>query len=130
MSSRLSDKLQASLTTDKEQDDDFKTDRKRLRTPTTEQKVQIQITLNFFLHYLVTESSLLFGPQSSKRRCLERGVIFIDDDDEEEDLERQGAGAQRTMELNSDPRPDRFQSHPQCCVSAPETHFLLVSLIW
>ncbi|XP_056613657.1 Fanconi anemia group J protein isoform X3 [Triplophysa dalaica] len=78
LSSRLSEKLQASITTDREQDDDFQTDKKRLRTPTTEQK-------------------------SSKRRCLERGVIFIDDDDEEEDLERPGAGAQRTME------------HPQCC---------------
>lgn len=43
LSSRLSEKLQASLSTDKEQDDDFKTDRKRLRTPTTEQKVLIQI---------------------------------------------------------------------------------------
>ncbi|XP_057207305.1 Fanconi anemia group J protein isoform X3 [Triplophysa rosa] len=89
LSSRLSEKLQASVTTDREQDDDFQTDRKRLRAPTTEQK-------------------------SSKRRCLERGVIFIDDD-EEEDLERPGAGAQRTMELNSDARADRYQSHPQCC---------------
>ncbi|KAA0702057.1 Fanconi anemia group J protein [Triplophysa tibetana] len=89
LSSRLSEKLQTSITNDREQDDDFQTDRKRLRTPTTEQK-------------------------SSKRRCLERGVIFIDDD-QEEALERPGAGAQRTMELNSDGRADRYQSHPQCC---------------
>uniref|UniRef100_A0A671MWE3 DNA 5'-3' helicase n=1 Tax=Sinocyclocheilus anshuiensis TaxID=1608454 RepID=A0A671MWE3_9TELE len=64
LSSRLSEKLQASLSNG-EQDDDFKIDRKRIRTPSTEQKVPLQI--------------------KSKQRCLERGVIYIDDDDEEAD---------------------------------------------
>lgn len=66
--SRLSEKLQASLSNG-EQDDDFKIDRKRIRTATTEQKVPLQIasipvtlligllslviTLNFF--FLSTE---------------------------------------------------------------------------
>ncbi|XP_058655243.1 Fanconi anemia group J protein isoform X3 [Onychostoma macrolepis] len=91
LSSRLSEKLQASLSNG-EQDDDFKIDRKRIRTPTTEQK-------------------------SSKRRCLERGVIYIDDDDEEEEhLERPLPGAQSwTMELNSGARADSCPSQPQCC---------------
>ncbi|XP_051719265.1 Fanconi anemia group J protein isoform X2 [Ctenopharyngodon idella] len=91
LSSRLSEKLQASLSNG-EQDDDFKIDRKRIRTPGTEQK-------------------------SSKRRCLERGVIYIDDDDdeEEENLERPVPGTQSwTMELNSGARADGCQSQPQC----------------
>uniref|UniRef100_A0A8C1TEC9 DNA 5'-3' helicase n=1 Tax=Cyprinus carpio TaxID=7962 RepID=A0A8C1TEC9_CYPCA len=89
--SRLSEKIQASLSNG-EQDDDFKIDGKRIRTPGTEQK-------------------------SSKRRCLERGVIYIDDDDEEEEhLERPVPGAQSwTMELNSGARADSCQSQPQCC---------------
>ncbi|XP_051521340.1 Fanconi anemia group J protein isoform X3 [Myxocyprinus asiaticus] len=89
LSSRLSEKLQASLN-DGEQDDDFKTERKRIRTPSTDQK-------------------------SSKRRCFERGVIYIDDDDEE-DLERPVPGAQSwTMELNSGARVDSCQSLQQYC---------------
>ncbi|KTG43915.1 hypothetical protein cypCar_00008416, partial [Cyprinus carpio] len=92
LSSRLSEKLQVSLSNG-EQDDDFKIDRKRIRTPSTEQK-------------------------SSKRRCFERGVIYIDDDDDEEakHLERLVPGAQSwTMELNSGARADSCQSQPQCC---------------
>ncbi|XP_073674191.1 Fanconi anemia group J protein [Garra rufa] len=92
LSSRLSEKLQTSLSNG-EQDDDFKIDRKRIRTPSTEQK-------------------------SSKRRCLERGVIYIDDDDDEEEehLEKPVPGAQSwTMELNSGARADSCQSQPQCC---------------
>ncbi|XP_016084750.1 Fanconi anemia group J protein-like [Sinocyclocheilus grahami] len=90
LSSRLSEKLQASLSNG-EQDDDFKIDRKRIRTPSTEQK-------------------------SSKRRCLERGVIYIDDDEEAAHLERLVPGAQSwTMELNSGARADSCQSQPQCC---------------
>ncbi|KAK2880984.1 hypothetical protein Q8A67_018252 [Cirrhinus molitorella] len=91
LSSRLSEKLQTSLSNG-EKDDDFKIDRKRIRTPSTEQK-------------------------SSKRRCLERGVIYIDDDDEEEEhLERPVPRAQSwTMELNSSARADSCQSQPQCC---------------
>ncbi|XP_048016397.1 Fanconi anemia group J protein isoform X4 [Megalobrama amblycephala] len=89
LSSRLSEKLQASLSNG-EQDDDFKIDRKRIRTPGTEQK-------------------------SSKRRCLERGVIYIDDDEEEENLERPVPGTQSwTMELNSGARADCCQSQPEC----------------
>ncbi|XP_023679165.2 Fanconi anemia group J protein isoform X2 [Paramormyrops kingsleyae] len=55
LASRLSEKLQASLSVDT--DDDFQTDRKRIRPPATDQK-------------------------GRKRRCLEQGVIFIDDDSE------------------------------------------------
>ncbi|XP_067306671.1 Fanconi anemia group J protein isoform X2 [Pseudorasbora parva] len=89
LSSRLSEKIQASLS-NREQDDDFKIDRKRIRTPGTEQK-------------------------GSKRRCLEQGVIYIDDDEEGEDLESLVPGAQRwTMELNSGARADSCQSQPQC----------------
>uniref|UniRef100_A0AAR2IUB1 DNA 5'-3' helicase n=1 Tax=Pygocentrus nattereri TaxID=42514 RepID=A0AAR2IUB1_PYGNA len=64
LSSRLSEKLQASLTTEREQgdDDDFKTDGKRMRAPAVDQK-------------------------SRKRRCLEKGVVYIDDDGDAE-LER------------------------------------------
>ncbi|KAG1951787.1 Fanconi anemia group J protein [Pimephales promelas] len=90
LSSRLSEKLQASLSNG-EQDDDFKMDRKRIRTPGTEQK-------------------------NSKRRCLERGVIYIDDDEEEDDLGRPVPGTQSwTMELNSGAKAASCQSQPQCC---------------
>lgn len=91
LSSRLSEKLQASLTNG-EKDDDFKSDRKRIRTLGTDQKF-------------------------SKRRCLEKGVIYIDDDDEEtENLERPVPGAQSwTMELNNGARADSCQSQLQCC---------------
>ncbi|XP_056127141.1 Fanconi anemia group J protein isoform X1 [Rhinichthys klamathensis goyatoka] len=90
LSSRLSEKLQASLSNG-EQDDDFKMDKKRIRTPGTEQK-------------------------NSKRRCLERGVIYIDDDEEEDDLGRPVPGAQSwTMELKSGAKADSCQSQPQCC---------------
>ncbi|XP_026137780.1 Fanconi anemia group J protein isoform X3 [Carassius auratus] len=92
LSSRLSEKLQASLSNG-EQDDDFKIDRKRIRTPSTEQK-------------------------NIKRRCLERGVIYIDDDDDEEEehLERLVPRAQSwTMELNSGARAESCQSQSQCC---------------
>ncbi|KAL4647191.1 Fanconi anemia group J protein [Arapaima gigas] len=53
LASRLSEKLQASLSA--RADNDFLPDRKRIRTPAVEQK-------------------------GRKKRCLERGVIFIDDD--------------------------------------------------
>lgn len=135
LSSRLSEKLQASLSNG-EQDDDFKIDRKRIRTASTEQKVPLQIasipvTLLIGLLSLVITLSFFSFPQSSKRRFLERGVIYIDDDDEEEEhLERPVPGAQSwTMELNSGARADSGQSQPRCCVSAPQTHFLLLSLI-
>lgn len=136
LSSRLSEKLQASLSNG-EQDDDFKIDRKRIRTPGTEQKVPLPIasipmTLLIGLLSLVVTLRFFFFPQNSKRRCLERGVIYIDDDDEEEDdLGRPVPGAQSwTMELNSGAKAASCQSQPQCCVSAPQTHFLLLSLIW
>ncbi|XP_048857527.1 Fanconi anemia group J protein isoform X2 [Brienomyrus brachyistius] len=57
LASRLSEKLQASFSVDT--DDDFQADRKRIRTPAADQK-------------------------GRKRRCLEQGVIFIDDDSERE----------------------------------------------
>ncbi|KAK7171882.1 hypothetical protein R3I93_004242 [Phoxinus phoxinus] len=90
LSSRLSEKLQSSLSNG-EQDDDFKIDRKRIRTPGAEQK-------------------------NSKRRCLERGVIYIDDDEEEDDMGRPVPRAQSwTMELNSGAKAASCQSQPQCC---------------
>uniref|UniRef100_W5K1X8 DNA 5'-3' helicase n=1 Tax=Astyanax mexicanus TaxID=7994 RepID=W5K1X8_ASTMX len=64
LSSRLSEKLQASCAANKEEeneeeDGDFRSDRKRIRTPAADQK------------------------QSRKRRCLEKGVVYIDDEDED-----------------------------------------------
>uniref|UniRef100_A0A8C7G682 DNA 5'-3' helicase n=1 Tax=Oncorhynchus kisutch TaxID=8019 RepID=A0A8C7G682_ONCKI len=71
LASRLSDKLQTSLTSE---DDDFQPDRKRIRTPAMEQK-------------------------GRKRRCLEPGVVFIDDEPEGE---RPVPGAQTwTVELST-----------------------------
>ncbi|XP_068601664.1 Fanconi anemia group J protein [Brachionichthys hirsutus] len=58
LASRLSDKLQASRGSDREADDDFQPDRKRIRS--VEQ-------------------------QSRKRQRLEKGVVFLNDDDDEDD---------------------------------------------
>lgn len=72
IASRLSEKFQASLSGDREKDDDFQPDRKRIRT--AEHK-------------------------SRKRQRLEQGVIFIDDDPE---LENEPSGYQSwTTETNS-----------------------------
>ncbi|XP_046892366.1 Fanconi anemia group J protein [Hypomesus transpacificus] len=57
LASRLSEKMQSSS----DKDDDFQPDRKRIRTPLVDQK-------------------------GRKRRCLEKGVVFIDDEPEEERL--------------------------------------------
>ncbi|XP_027136219.1 Fanconi anemia group J protein isoform X3 [Larimichthys crocea] len=57
IASRLSEKFQASLRSDHEKDDDFQTDRKRIRTA---------------------------EHTSRKRQRLEQGVIFIDDEPEQE----------------------------------------------
>ncbi|KAM3875393.1 Fanconi anemia group J protein [Diretmus argenteus] len=66
LASRLSEKFQSSLIFDGgKEDDDFQPDRKRIRT--------------------VTEN------KGSKRRCLEKGVVFLDDEPEEEEEERRPA---------------------------------------
>uniref|UniRef100_A0AAR2JJB0 DNA 5'-3' helicase n=1 Tax=Pygocentrus nattereri TaxID=42514 RepID=A0AAR2JJB0_PYGNA len=91
LSSRLSEKLQASLTTEREQgdDDDFKTDGKRMRAPAVDQK-------------------------SRKRRCLEKGVVYIDDDGDAE-LERPVAGAQSwTVELGTQARAEGSLPPTEC----------------
>ncbi|XP_071768516.1 Fanconi anemia group J protein [Centroberyx gerrardi] len=76
LASRLSEKLQSSINSDCEKDDDFQPDRKRIRTAAAESK-------------------------GSKRRCLEKGVVFIDDEPE---VERQQSRPQSwTMELSSQP---------------------------
>ncbi|KAK2831413.1 hypothetical protein Q7C36_016499 [Tachysurus vachellii] len=72
LSSRLSEKFQASLTKQEEpSDEDFKPDKKRIRALAADQR-------------------------SRKRRCLEKGVIF--DDDVEEEEERANRRAQATAE--------------------------------
>uniref|UniRef100_A0A671MUU7 DNA 5'-3' helicase n=1 Tax=Sinocyclocheilus anshuiensis TaxID=1608454 RepID=A0A671MUU7_9TELE len=60
LSSRLSEKLQASLSNG-EQDDDFKIDRKRIRTPSTEQKVPllflfVMFMLDLFFSFCIPQS--------------------------------------------------------------------------
>ncbi|KAJ3591167.1 hypothetical protein NHX12_009114, partial [Muraenolepis orangiensis] len=65
----------SSVIPDMEKDSDFQSDRKRLRTPSSDQK------------------------SSSKRKCLNRGVVFIDDDPEEEGLSP--VSRRWTMELKS-----------------------------
>ncbi|XP_058270088.1 Fanconi anemia group J protein isoform X1 [Hemibagrus wyckioides] len=92
LAARLSEKFQASLTTQKEEpsDEDFKPDKKRFRAPTADQK------------------------QSSKRRCLEKGVMFDDDEDEEE------GGAQNwTVQLNSQAKVEGSLPPAECCSPVP-----------
>ncbi|XP_051254031.1 Fanconi anemia group J protein [Dicentrarchus labrax] len=81
IASRLSEKFQASLSSDREKDDDFQPDRKRIRT--AEHK-------------------------SRKRQRLEQGVIFIDDEPE---LENEAPGLQSwTMEANGQAAAGLFSS--------------------
>ncbi|XP_041918787.1 Fanconi anemia group J protein isoform X2 [Alosa sapidissima] len=92
LASKLSGKLQDSLNTSPDKDDDFQTDKKRLRTPPIDQR-------------------------SSKRRCLDHnaacGVVFIDDDDE---AARPVPRAQSwTMELSSQARAQGALPSPECC---------------
>uniref|UniRef100_UPI0037E8D14F Fanconi anemia group J protein n=1 Tax=Semicossyphus pulcher TaxID=241346 RepID=UPI0037E8D14F len=63
LSSRLSEKFQSFLSSDREKDDDFQPDRKRIRAA---------------------------EPKSRKRQRLEKGVIFIDDDELELESEPSG----------------------------------------
>ncbi|XP_031429465.1 Fanconi anemia group J protein isoform X2 [Clupea harengus] len=92
LASKLSVKLQDSFNTSVDKDDDFQTDKKRLRTPPMDQR-------------------------TSKRRCMgrgaERGVVFIDDESE---AERQVPRAQSwTMELSSQARAQGALPSPECC---------------
>eukprot|EP00063_Salmo_salar_P043278 XP_014018113.1 PREDICTED: Fanconi anemia group J protein [Salmo salar] len=85
LASRLSDKIQTSLTSE---DDDFQPDRKRIRTPAMEQK-------------------------GRKRRCLEQGVVFIDDEPEGE---RPVPGAQTwTVELSTQAQTIDLPLDRNCC---------------
>ncbi|XP_049323145.1 Fanconi anemia group J protein isoform X2 [Astyanax mexicanus] len=77
LSSRLSEKLQASCAANKEEeneeeDGDFRNDRKRIRTPAGDQKLNSAFLPQSF-----------DVQQSRKRRCLEKGVVYIDDEDED-----------------------------------------------
>ncbi|KAL0973123.1 hypothetical protein UPYG_G00199270 [Umbra pygmaea] len=86
LASRLSEKLKTStqLTSHQDQDDDFQLDRKRIRAPAMEHK-------------------------SRKRRCLEQGVVYIDDSDEESPVP---GGHTWTMPLGTQAHtPDL----PACC---------------
>lgn len=92
LSSRLSGKAQASsVIPDMEKDSDFQSDRKRLRTPSSDQK------------------------SSSKRKCLNRGVVFIDDDPEEEGLSP--VSRRWTMELKS--QAVSVEVATECCSPPP-----------
>ncbi|XP_062329403.1 Fanconi anemia group J protein isoform X2 [Osmerus eperlanus] len=85
LASRLSEKLQSSS----DKDDDFQPDRKRIRTPLVDQK-------------------------GRKRRCLEKGVVFIDDESEEE---RPGvSGKTWSMELSAQAQSMDLPS--ACCSPA------------
>ncbi|XP_046718916.1 Fanconi anemia group J protein isoform X1 [Silurus meridionalis] len=98
LSSKLSEKFQASIVTTAEPvDEDFKPDKKRLRAPATDQK------------------------QSRKRRCFEKGVVFEDDDDDDdEEMERADHGPQNlTVELGSQAKPEASQSPAECCSPVP-----------
>ncbi|XP_029922829.1 Fanconi anemia group J protein isoform X2 [Myripristis murdjan] len=66
LASRLSEKLNSSLNSDVEKEDDFQAEKKRIRTAAVENK-------------------------GCKRRCLDKGVVFIDDEPEvEQQLSRPG----------------------------------------
>uniref|UniRef100_A0A6Q2ZFX2 DNA 5'-3' helicase n=1 Tax=Esox lucius TaxID=8010 RepID=A0A6Q2ZFX2_ESOLU len=92
LASRLSEKLKTSSpTSDRgKDDDDFQQHKKRIRTPATEQK-------------------------GHKRRCLEQGVVFIDDDPEEQGP----VPGQQTWNMDlSSSRPARTTDQPAetlCC---------------
>ncbi|KAG9340566.1 hypothetical protein JZ751_021388, partial [Albula glossodonta] len=86
-SPKLPVKLQASLNT--EDDDDFLPDRKRMRTPASDQK-------------------------GRKLRCLERGVVFLDDESEgESPLPRKRSWS---MELSSQAQTADFPPASPCCM--------------
>ncbi|XP_062407727.1 Fanconi anemia group J protein [Sardina pilchardus] len=96
LASKLSGKLQDSLNTSSDKDDDFQTDKKRLRTPPVDQR-------------------------SSKRRCVDheaaRGVVFIDDDDDDEAPRPVPRAQSWTMELSSQARAQGALPSPECCSS-------------
>ncbi|KAB5550387.1 hypothetical protein PHYPO_G00053180 [Pangasianodon hypophthalmus] len=92
LSSRLSEKFQASFTTQGESnDEDFKPDKKRIRAPAADQK-------------------------SRKRRCLEQGMVFDDD----EEVERADPGTQNwTVELSSQAKAEGSLPPAECCSPVP-----------
>ncbi|CAJ1065954.1 Fanconi anemia group J protein isoform X2 [Xyrichtys novacula] len=93
LAARLSEKFQASLNSERERDDDFQPDRKRIRTA---------------------------EPKSRKRQRLERGVIFIDDDDEPEvENETSGFCSETTERPSSAPAPSSSFFTPEPCSHCP-----------
>ncbi|KAM4628392.1 Fanconi anemia group J protein [Polymixia lowei] len=94
LASRLSEKMQTSLNSDHERDNDFQPDRKRIRTQAIEQK-------------------------GHKRRCLDKGVVFIDDEPE---VERRVPGSQTwTVELSSPAEAKATELPSECCSPVPCT---------
>ncbi|XP_060800008.1 Fanconi anemia group J protein isoform X2 [Neoarius graeffei] len=94
LSSKLSEKFQASLIKPGEpSDEDFKPDKKRIRAAAADQK-------------------------STKRRCFERGVVF--DDDDVEEVERADRGSQNwTVELSSQAKAEGSLPPAECCSPVP-----------
>ncbi|KAL2096175.1 hypothetical protein ACEWY4_008323 [Coilia grayii] len=91
LASRLCGKLRESLEDSKDKDEDFQADKKRLRTPAVDQR-------------------------NSKRRCMDRGVVYIDD---EAEAERPVSGAQGwTMELSTQARGHGALPSPESCSPA------------
>ncbi|TSN39293.1 Fanconi anemia group J protein [Bagarius yarrelli] len=99
LSSRLAEKFQASLTTTQEEpcDEDFKPDKKRIRTPAGDQK------------------------QSRKRRCLEKGVVFDDDDDDNDEKDEEAYRGTRnwTVQLSSQAKAEGNLPPAECCSPVP-----------
>uniref|UniRef100_W5MCG4 DNA 5'-3' helicase n=1 Tax=Lepisosteus oculatus TaxID=7918 RepID=W5MCG4_LEPOC len=90
LASRLSQRLQASLS--QHQDDDFQQDRKRMRTPAADSK-------------------------GRKRRCLDMGVQFIDEDPEPEGRPLSPGGQSWSMEPGS--QAERADTFPAAQSPAP-----------
>ncbi|XP_069040456.1 Fanconi anemia group J protein isoform X2 [Lepisosteus oculatus] len=98
LASRLSQRLQASLS--QHQDDDFQQDRKRMRTPAADSKVSP-------------------SPRTGgrKRRCLDMGVQFIDEDPEPEGRPLSPGGQSWSMEPGS--QAERADTFPAAQSPAP-----------
>uniref|UniRef100_A0A672QTU2 DNA 5'-3' helicase n=1 Tax=Sinocyclocheilus grahami TaxID=75366 RepID=A0A672QTU2_SINGR len=102
LSSRLSEKLQASLSNG-EQDDDFKIDRKRIRTPSTEQKVPLQIasipvTLLIGLLSLVITLSFFFTEQQAKMSRARTGQKTVEKS-KDSDKDKEGSGRKKIPKI-------------------------------
>ncbi|XP_030633994.1 Fanconi anemia group J protein [Chanos chanos] len=92
LSSKLSEKMRGSHSTDRERDEDFQPERKRIRAAAAD-------------------------VQSRKRRCVERGVIFIDD--EPEGQMSASVAQTGTTEQSSQAGADGSLPSPSCCSPVP-----------